>query len=283
MYKKNMHLRSTIGFLTPGVGLVTLFIIFPILFVAWVSLHSGSMATPVSSMEFVGINNYIEIFTQKNFQKALLNTFGYSILNIIIILPLSIGIGIFLFNLALKGNHLTRTVLFLPYMIPIVAIAIVWGYLYSPQQGPLNQILSWFSLSPQSWLGSPQTALYSLILINVWQTLGYYTIIIIAGLTDIPRQYYEAASIDGANRFQKIIHITIPLLKRSIVFVLIVLTINTLQVFDPIYVLTQGGPSNSTNVVSYHMYNTAFNFGHAGLASAMSFVLFLIILLLTIL
>ncbi|MFP7296957.1 carbohydrate ABC transporter permease [Neobacillus niacini] len=274
---------TTLGFLSPGVGLLAVFIIFPILLTAWVSLNHWSMMTPLSEMNYVGFENYARIFDQETFKKALLNTFSYSIANLIVMIPLSLMIGLLLYQAALKGKALVRTLLFLPYIIPSVAVAIVWGYLYSPMYGPFNEILSFFHLPTQEWLGSLDQAMMSLVILNVWQTLGYYVVIVIAGLTEISQDYYEAASIDGANAFQKLFHITIPLLKRSMSFIVIIMTINTLQVFDPIYVLTQGGPANSTNVVSFHMYDTAFNFGNAGQASAMAFILYLVVLFFTIL
>jgi multiple sugar transport system permease protein len=274
---------TTIGFLFPGVGLLSVFIIFPILLTAWVSLNHWSMLTPISEMNFVGLENYTKIFEQTTFKKALVNTFTYSLFNLIIMVPLAVIIGLLLYQVQLKGNALVRTLLFLPYIIPPVAVAIVWGYLYSPMYGPFNEILAFFHIPSQNWLGSLDQAMMSLIILNIWQTLGYYVVIVIAGLTEISQDYYEAASIDGANSLQKLFYLTIPLLKRSLAFVVIIMTINTLQVFDPIYVLTQGGPANSTTVVSYHMYDTAFNFGNAGQASAMAFILYLVVLFFTIL
>lgn len=274
---------ETAGFLFPGVGLLAVFIIFPILLTAWVSLNHWSMLTPLSDMNFVGFENYSKIFEQETFKKALLNTFTYSAANLVVMIPLSLLFGILLYQAALKGTALVRTLLFLPYIIPSVAVAIVWGYLYSPMFGPFNEILAFFHIPAQQWLGSLDQAMMSLVMLNVWQTLGYYVVIVIAGLTEISQDYYEAAAIDGANSLQKLFYITIPLLKRSLSFIVIIMTINTLQVFDPIYVLTQGGPANSTNVVSYHMYDTAFNFGNPGQASAMAFILYVVVLFFTIL
>ncbi|WP_409271523.1 carbohydrate ABC transporter permease [Neobacillus sp. SCS-31] len=273
----------TFGFLAPGVGLLSIFIIFPILLTAWVSLNHWSMFTPPTEMQFVGAENYAKVIAQPTFKKAISNTFLYSALNLVIMIPLAVLIALLLYHFRAKGNTVARTLLFLPYIIPPVAVAIVWGYLYSPMYGPFNEILAFFHIPAQKWLGSLEQAMLSLIILNVWQTLGYYVVIVIAGLTEIPQDYYEAASIDGANSFQKLTRLTLPLLKRSLAFVIIIMTINTLQVFDPIYVLTQGGPANSTNVVSYHMYDTAFNFGNAGQASAMAFILYIVVLFFTVL
>jgi len=280
-HRSRLKAVSTIGFLTPGLGLLTLFVIVPILLTAWISLHRGSMAVPYSQLEWVGLRNYRTIFQQDTFKTALRNVFLYSLANIVIILPLSVLLGIFLYQATIRGRNILRTILFLPYMIPTVAVAIVWGYLYAPQYGPLNQILGWFHIPPQDWLASVNEALLSLVILNVWQTLGYYVVIVVAGLTEIPQDYYEAASIDGASWLQRQLYVTLPLLSRSLAFVFVILTINALQIFDPVYVLTQGSPVNSTNVVAYQMYVTAFNYGQAGLASAMAMILLAIVLFLS--
>ena len=274
---------AAVSFLTPGLGLLALFVVVPILLTAWISLHRGSMAVPYSQLEWVGLHNYAILFQQATFRTALVNVFLYSLTNLIIILPLALLLGIFLYQSTIRGKNTLRTVLFVPYMIPTVAVAIVWGYLYEPQYGPLNQILGWLHIPPQNWLGSVNEAMLSLVILNVWQTLGYYVVMVVAGLTEIPQEYYEAASIDGASWFQQQLYVTLPLLNRSLAFVFVILTINTLQIFDPVYVLTQGSPVNSTDVVAYQMYVTAFNYGQAGLASAMAMVLLAVVLFLSLL
>lgn len=275
------HAIATAGFLTPGLGLLALFVVIPILLTAWISLHRGSMAMSYSQLQWVGLHNYALIFQQSTFRTALINVFLYSAANIVIVLPLAVLLGMFLQQSRIRAKNVLRTALFLPYMIPTVAVAIVWGYLYEPQYGPLNQILGWAHIPAQDWLGSIHEAMLALVILNVWQTLGYYVVIVVAGLTEIPQEYYEAASIDGASWFQQQLYVTLPLLNRSLAFVFVILTINTLQIFDPVYVLTQGSPVNSTNVVAYQMYVTAFNYGQAGLASAMAMVLLAVVLLLS--
>ena len=274
---------ATAGFLTPGLGLLAVFVVVPILLTAWISFHRGSMAVSYSQLEWVGLNNYTIIFQQSVFKTALFNVFLYSFANIVIILPLALLLGMFLHQSAIRGKNMLRTVFFLPYMIPTVAVAIVWGYLYEPQYGPLNQMLGWLHIPPQDWLGSLNEAMLSLVILNVWQTLGYYVVIVVAGLTEIPHEYYEAAAIDGASWLRQQLHVTLPLLNRALAFVFVILTINTLQIFDPVYVLTQGSPVNSTDVVAYQMYVTAFNYGQAGLASAMAMVLLAVVLFLSLL
>src|SRR3989442_250801 len=211
--KSGSNAVAAVSFLTPGLGLLALFVVVPILLTAWISLHRGSMAVPYSQLEWVGLQNYAILFQQATFRTALVNVFLYSLTNLIIILPLALLLGIFLYQSTIRGKNTLRTVLFVPYMIPTVAVAIVWGYLYEPQYGPLNQILGWLHIPPQNWLGSVNEAMLSLVILNVWQTLGYYVVMVVAGLTEIPQECYEAACAnDVGERKERMIHVYI---KRS--------------------------------------------------------------------
>ncbi len=268
---------TTALFLAPGVGLLLVFVVLPVLLTAWISLNNWSMYTPLSGMTFVGLENFERLLGDRNFRLAFRNTLVYAGLSLAFILPLSFLLGQFLFTGLRRGRTVLRSMLFVPYMVPTIAVAIIWGYLYSPLYGPLNQILRFFELPGQAWLGSVDSALFSLVIFNVWQTIGYYTVLVIAGLTQIPRTFYEAALIDGANAWQRTRFVTLPLLRRTLLFVVVIATINTVQVFEPVYVLTQGGPANATNVLSFQVYRSAFEFGLAGQASAMAFILFLLL------
>ncbi|HEX7040006.1 MAG TPA: sugar ABC transporter permease [Trueperaceae bacterium] len=268
---------ATWALLAPGLGLLLAFVVAPVFLTAWISLNEWSMYTPLSGMTFVGLENFASLFGDRVFNAALRNTLAYAGLCLVLILPLSFLLGQFLYRGLTRGRAALRSVLFVPYMIPTIAVAIIWGYLYSPLYGPLNQVLGAFGVPRQAWLGSVDTALPSLVIFNVWQTLGYYTVLVIAGLTQIPDVYYEAAVIDGANALQRTLHVTLPLLRRTLLFVVVIALINTVQVFEPVYVLTQGGPANATNVLSFQVYRSAFEFGQAGRASAMAFVLFLVL------
>jgi ABC-type sugar transport system permease subunit len=275
--------RWALALLFPGLGLLAAFVLVPMVLTGWISLHDWSMYTGLDEAQYVGLTNFREIFADPTFRRAALNSLTYSGLSLAALLPLALLIGILLYQSGLRGEALGRTVLFLPYVIPTLTSAIVWGYLYTPLYGPLNQILAALGLPKQSWLGSPQNAMLALVIFNVWQTLGYYTVLVGAGLTQIPRMYYESAALDGAGPWAQIRHITLPLLSRVLFFVVVISLINTLQVFDPIYVLTQGGPSESTTVLSYYIYKTAFEFGLAGKASAMAFVLLAVLVLMVLL
>jgi multiple sugar transport system permease protein len=267
------------AFLAPGVGLLSLFVFVPIALTAWISLHEWSMYTPLTQMNFVGLANYQQVVADPTFRQAMLNTFIYATLSIALILPLSVLFGILLYRPPIRGKTVLRSILFATYMVPTVAVAIVWGYLYSPLYGPLDQLLAAIHLPTQPFLGSTSQAMVSLVLLNVWQTLGYYTVLVLAGLTQISPEYYDASAIDGAGVIAQTRYVTVPLLRRTLIFVIVIAAINTLQVFDAIYVLTQGGPVNSTNVLTFDIYQTAFQFGRAGAASAMAVMLLVALLI----
>lgn len=263
--------------LSPGLGLLLAFVVAPIALTAWISLHEWSMFTPLGDWTWVGLDNYRELADNRTFRIALRNTLLYAGSSLVAIVPLALALGMLLFGGMGRASTALRAIVFVPYMIPTIAVAIIWGYLYSPLYGPMNQILGLVGLPRQAWLGSVDTAMLSLVILNVWQTVGYYTVLVIAGLTQIPTVYYEAARIDGAGPLQRVVHVTLPLLRRTLLFVVVIAIINTVQVFEPVYVLTQGGPANATNVLSFQIYKSAFEFGLAGQASAMAFVLFLVL------
>lgn len=256
---------------------MSLFIVVPIGLTFWISLHQWSMLTPLSEMKWVGISNFERVIADPGFLHAVTNTLFYSAASLVLTVPLAIALGIFLFKAAIHGTTLVRGLLFATYMVPTVAVALIWSLLYSPLYGPIDQVLGAVGIPSQDWLGSPREAMASIVIFNLWQTLGYYTILVIAGLTQIPQELFEAASLDGANILQRTRYVTIPLLRRALVFIIVIIVINTIQVFDPVYVLTSGGPADSTNVVAYEVFLQAFNFGQAGIASAMAIMLMAII------
>ena len=157
----------------------------------------------------------------------------------------------------------------------MIAIALVWSKLYSPSEGPLNQLLGLVGIGPQPWLSSPRSALVSIVLLNVWQQVGYFTILAIAGLTQIPGSLYEAATLDGANGQEQFRFITLPLLRRTLLFSAVIAIINAVQVFEPVALITQGGPVGSTNVLTYHIRRVGIERAQGGLGSAMAVMLML--------
>jgi ABC-type sugar transport system permease subunit len=259
-------------------AVVVCFIFAPIALTIWISLHNWSMLTPITKMQWVGLSNYRTIFDDPTYRSALYDTAIYVGFIVVLTVPLATIIGMLLYFPRNRGRGVARTVLFSTYVIPTVAVAIVWGALYEPSYGPFAEMFKVFGLPAPAFLSSPSTALISLVAFNIWQMLGYYTVLVIAGLTQIPGELYEVARIDGAGIVRQTFSITLPLLRRTITFVVLIALINAVQVFDPVYLLTQGGPINSTNVISYEIQRTAFSYGLAGQASAMAVSLLVVLI-----
>jgi multiple sugar transport system permease protein len=279
---------AAVLFLSPALLVICVFVFVPMVLTAWISLHEWSMFTSIGDMRWVGLDNYTTIWGGAEFRQALWHTLLYAIMVVGITLPLAFLLALLLYSRAagagagrlgsgVRGRHLVRTILFATYVVPTVAVALVWGNLYAPDYGPLSQLTSALGLGRVGWTTDPDLALLSLALFNVWQMLGYYTVLLIAGLTQIPGDVYEAARVDGAGQVRQTISITVPLLRRTLVFVGMIAVINSVQVFDPVYLLTQGGPSSATNVLTYDIQRTAFQFGLAGQASAMALSLLLVL------
>jgi multiple sugar transport system permease protein len=268
---------ATTLFLSPALVIIGLFVVVPMVLTFWISLHSGGMGTPLSDMPYVGLRNFEDIFASPTHRQAFVNTGIYVLLSLVITLPLAMVIAMLVYTPRLRGSALLRTILFAAYVIPTVAIVIVWSQLYSPQYGPIDAALHGLGLPTPAWLSSPDSALISLVIFNVWQMLGYYVVLLVAGLTQIPLDVHEAAVLDGAGPVREAFYVTIPLLKNSLVFVALMTVINSVQVFDPVYLLTQGGPANSTLTVSFDIQRTVVQYGLAGQASAMAASLLIII------
>ncbi|MDO8188404.1 sugar ABC transporter permease [Conexibacter sp. JD483] len=267
------------GLLAPSVGLIGVFVLIPIVLTLWLSLHRWSTATPFGDAEWVGLRNFDALFSSalvgRDFRQALRNTFVYAGLSIALLIPLSILFGVIVHRAAVRGTTFLRTVLFATYCVPMIAVAIVWSKLYSPTEGPVNQALGWFGIGPQPWLSDTGTALISLVFLNVWQQLGYFTVLVVAGLTQIPPSVYEAAALDGARNVKLLFKITLPLLRRTLLFCVVIALINAIQVFEPVATITQGGPVGSTNVLTYHIRQVGIERSQGGLASAMAVTLLL--------
>jgi multiple sugar transport system permease protein len=270
---------SAVALLAPSVGLIGLFVLVPVALTVWLSFHQWSTQTSFATATWIGLDNFREIFGDgsvgRDFKQALWNTGVYAVLSIALILPLSVGFGVLIYQARLRGSTLLRTILFSTYMVPMIAVALVWSKLYSPSEGPFNQMLGWIGFGPQTWLSSPDTALGSVVILNVWQQVGYFTVLAIAGLTQIPVTLYDAARIDGAGSGRIFRSITLPLLKRTLLFSAVIALINSVQVFEPIALITQGGPVGATNVVTFHIRRVGIERAQGGLGSAMAVMLLL--------
>ena len=265
--------------LAPATLLLGVFIIVPMLLTIWLSFTQWSTQTGFETAQFVGIQNFIDIFANnsvgRDFKAALTNTAIYTLASVVVILPLSVLLALLVHQTLAPGGVFLRTVLFSTYMVPMIAVALVFSKLYSPTEGPFNQILGWVGIPPQTWLSAPQTALGSIVILNIWQQVGYFTILAVAGLTQIPDSLYEAAKIDGANPVQRFFSITLPLLGNTLLFSAVIAIINAVQVFEPVALITQGGPVNATNVLTYHIRRVGIERAQGGLGSAMAVTLML--------
>jgi ABC-type sugar transport system permease subunit len=271
------HRIAAVAFLSPAVVLIGLFVLVPMVLTFWISFHSGAIATPLGQMKWVGLDNYRAILDSPVHRQAFENTAIYVGLNVLITLPLGFLIAVLVYSPRLRGSAVLRVVLFSTYVIPTVAVVIIWSQIYSPQYGPLDVALGHVGLPKPTWLSSPGSALVSLVIFNVWQMIGYYVVLFVAGLTQIPEDVFEAAALDGAGAVRRTVYVTIPLLRNTFVFVALMTVINAVQVFDPVYLLTQGGPANSTLTVSYDIQRTVIQYGLAGQASAMAAGLLVVI------
>lgn len=264
-----------------------IFWVYPMIDGFWGSLHRWSAYDP--QREFIGFRNYTRLMEDDLFRTAVVNSFEYALYYLPASILLALGLALAI-NASGRLTGFFRTVYFLPVVTSVVATALIFNYLYQPRFGLINQLLSMAGLGQLSFLRSPYTALPSVAAYAVWKNLGFNMVLFMAGLSSIPRIYYDAAQVDGANRWQCFVRITLPLLRPTIVFVVITGIIETLQVFRPIYVMTAttgndmpGGPLNSTTVIALYQWQTAFNVGDLGYGAAMGIVLFLIVLVVTIL
>lgn len=262
-------------FVLPALIGTFVFIIIPIFCSFALSFCEWDLLNEIS---FVGLKNYKEIFTQPIFLQILANTIVYaiSVTFFAVIIPLCIAN---ILNKKIKGAELLKTTYFLPFITPAVVIAIVWGWIFDPNIGLANEILK----TNLTWLFDTKLAMPVLIFVSVWKLIGYNIVLFLTGFTTINQSLYEAAKIDGAKDNQIFWEITVPLLKPTIYFVTLVTAISSFQVFDLIYVMTSGGPQNSTNIIVYSIYKYAFEYFDIGKSCALAYILFFIILILAIL
>lgn len=260
-------------FIMPALTGTFVFIIIPVFFSFGLSFVNWDL---LNKPEFVGLGNYLEIFTSPLFGKILLNTIVYAISTSIfaVILPLVLAC---ILNSKIKGSEFFKTAYFLPFVTPMIVIAVVWQWIFDPNIGILNYILKLHI----NWLYDVNFAMPALIIVSVWKLIGYNMVIFLSGFSTINQSLFEAAKIDGANAFDTFRFVTVPLLSPTIFFVVVITCISSFQVFDLIYMMTQGGPMDSTNVLVYAVYKNAFEYFKIGQASAMAYVLFAIILILT--
>jgi multiple sugar transport system permease protein len=269
--------RAAYLFIAVPVGLLILFTLAPVVYAIFTSFTNYDIINP---SKWVGLSNYTKMWKDPFFRLALKNTLVYTALYIPPGLLVALGTALLL-NRKRHFVSTFRVFFYLPVVASTVASATIWYWLLNPQEGLLNTVLRWFGVNGPAWLYDPNWAMVAIVIMSVWAGFGTNMLIMLGGLQSIPRELYEAARIDGASRYQSLRHVTVPGLQRPIFLVTALLIIGALQVFDQAYILTQGGPGNATLTIVYYIYNDGFLDLHMGYASAMSVVLFLIILVIS--
>ena len=269
------------AFAAPFVILFGVFLAFPILasfLLSFTSFGLRDIANPVGT-SVIGLKNYVDLLADPKFWKALFNTFYFVVVGV----PVTLVIGLLIATALSRGVTRFRTAFrvgyYLPVITSIVAIAVVWRFLLNPDSGLINMLLGGLGIKGPAWLADPVFAMPSIIAMAVWRNLGFAMVVFLAGLQTIPSSLYESASIDGAGRWQAFRYVTIPMLRPTILFMTVITTIGYLQLFEEPFVMTLGGPLDSTLSITMYMYQQGFTFFHQGYASAIAYVLFVIVAL----
>lgn len=277
IYEKLVNTQTVAAwiFILPAILGTLIFIVIPVICSFGLSFAKWDLLNPI---EFVGLENYSELFRDGLFYKILLNTVVFALSTSVfgVIIPLILAA---ILNTKIRGSEFFKTAYFLPFITPMVVIGIIWAWIFDPNIGLMNQVLQIHI----NWVYDTRFAMPALIIVSVWKLIGYNMIIFLSSLSAMSQSLFEAAKIDGANAIQTFRHIMVPLLSPTIFFVVIITAISSFQVFDLIYLMTQGGPFDSTNVLVYSIYKNAFEYFNTGRASAIAYVLFVIILVFTLL
>jgi len=272
--------KSTWGllFVAPAVAFFTVFWVYPLINAVYTSLTDWDLFSPAN---FVGLRNYGEILQDSSFHQSVKVTMYYAIGTVLPIPVISLGLALLL-NSKIRGRSFFTTAFFIPAIVSWIAASIVWTLIYMPNAGLYLLFVQPFGVHEIHWLTSRQWAMPAVIIFAVWKSVGGNMILFLAGLQNLPQEVLEAAQVDGANSWQSLLHITLPLLKPTTLFVMIMLTIGAFQVFTPIYVMTRGGPADATRVLPMYLYQEAFAFYRMGSASAVSVLMFIVLLAFTV-
>lgn len=266
-----------ISFILPNFIGFFIFVLIPVIFSLALSVTEWD---GFNAMKFVGLDNFVAIFKDRVFKGSIGKTAYFSIFTVFFSMCASLGLAVLL-NQKLKGKAIFRCAIFFPYVASNVAVAVVWNFLFR-DIGPINNFLRSIGIAnPPGWTASTDWVIPALIIVNIWKNMGYFMIVYLAALQDIPSSLYEAAQIDGANSLQRFKSITLPMLTPSTFFVVMMLTINSFKVFDLVYLMTEGGPGTASTMMSQYIYNQAFISWSYGRSSAAAMVLFLIVAALT--
>ena len=275
---KAKYALTILLFLAPSAIPLVMFTFIPMVKAGWTSLHSWNLLSP---MKWVGFDNYAFLIHDPQTQHAFLNTLYYIVGYLPLVYIGGLGLALAL-NSAIPFRSFLRGMYFLPVVTSWIAVALVWRWLLNPSVGIINHVLGWIGIDGPGWWTDPVWAMPSIILASAWKDLGFVMIIILAGLQAIPEDLYEAARIDGARWWARLFHVTLPTLAPTTFFVIVISLISGFQVFDQVYAMTGGGPANASQVVVQKVYDLTFRYSQAGMASALSWMLFLVILTVTV-
>jgi multiple sugar transport system permease protein len=270
---------SAYAMLLPFFVLLGIFTLFAVAFSLYLSFHQWDILNP--QKPYVGLDNYRELRSDAYFRQAVRNTAVFTLATV----PLSVAFGLgvaLLLNQAIRGRAVFRTFFYLPVVTPLVVSGLIWKWVLNGDFGLLNYYLGKVGISPHLWLSDPDLAMPSVVAMSVWATVGFTMLVYLAGLQSIPQEYYEASSVDGAGGWHQFRYITVPLLAPSTFFLAVYLIISSFQVFDQIFVMTDGGPLRATTTVVYYIWQAGFHDFAMGYASAMAYALFAIIFVFTI-
>lgn len=272
--------RTALLFLAPALLAIGIFFFVPVAAAFVLSFTDFDIYSlgNIGYMRFIGLHNYVHLLEDPLFWKALANTLYFLLVGAPLSIAASLAAALLLESKAVRVKRFLRTAYFSPVVTTLVAVAVVWRFVYHPRFGLLNYVLSWIGIGPIDWLGDPHWAMPAIILMAIWKNFGYNMIIFIAGLQTIPAEMYEAAGIDGAGKIQQFFSITLPMLAPTTLFISIITMIGYFQLFAEPYVMTQGGPLNSTLSLVLLMYQQGFRWWNMGYAAALAFILFSFIL-----
>lgn len=258
----------------PAFVFLFVFVILPLVLSLIVSFTDWNLISV--NFHWIGLENYITLLTSGEFWHVMKNTVVFGFFSVLFTVVFAFHLAVML-DRKIKGIKWLRGFIFLPYVTPWVAVSALWAWMYDQNFGLFNWFLGLFGIPEIPWLTKPGWAMASLIIMKIWKVVGYYTVVLITGLQNIPEEMYEAGRIDGASERQMLYRITLPLLSPYILFVLIVALIASFQDFDQVYMMTQGGPANSTNMIVYYLYQYGFQFFKVGYASSISIILFIVL------
>lgn len=264
-------------YIAPAFIVLIIILVYPLGYALWLSVHQWLLRSFKQGIPFIGLDNYIQLFSNPDFLNSIKITFTFVFLAVGIEFILGIGLALLL-NQELKGRGLFRSMILLPMMCTNVVIGLMWRLLLNYHYGLMNYYLGQIGIGPIEWLSSPKVAMASVVMVDVWNTTSFVALMLLAGLQSLPDEPFEAAKIDGASGVQSFYYLTLPLLKPVILVALLWRFIDTFRIFDVIYLLTSGGPARVTETVSIYIYRYGFQSFNLGVAAASSFIMLLIML-----